>query len=755
MSAMQRYKFEYGGNVYEVEAPEGTTEDQLIAAVSQPQIVSQAPARTALQQVGDEMNWAEKGLVGVGRGMTEIGQGAKQLGLRAGGLVGAVSPEEVAAYDAKVANEAALFEGGLGDSTAAGIGRFLGQTAVTLPVGGVGGNFIKSGATAGAQLLRAGAVGAGQGAVTAGLNPVIGGNFAEQKGRQVVTGAALGAPLGVAGQAAVRTLQGAVNAPARAGNFIADTISPQSPAQIEVAITAARARGDDATAESLMTALDRARERTSANVGQVQAAITGSNAQRRVGERVSRESGITLSPAQASGSKAAMMVENLARQSVFTRDKMFLGDQRRARQMINSVRQLGRSLSPGQTSPVVFAERLQSTVTGMVKDLAAQRTKVAGGAYNAITQMASGRPIVATNNTLDEVARLADEFGDVSSADGQRIRSWAEGFFARLKDDGNITPQRAVRELQGWTQAGRTGQGLFDGVMDRSTAKTAANRLAQAMMRDLDETADATGGTMGESLRYANNLWRKYSAEIDGVEASALGRIVGDDIAGELSGVSFNTVAPEAVMRKLDGLSASELRVVRDYVQRSNPALWSEYQRLTLDRALESARAAAPSMGGRPAAINPAAFVRQLEGSSGNAAVNARARLEVLFGDSGKLRSILEASRRMADTTGANFSGTAPAQEAMTLMQRLSQAGGQAAGGLGSLAGLRVVANQTVPGAARVPLQMREAPAMLMGRAAGLAGPGAVAADRILEIDVVGGQPISVEEARRLQRQGR
>jgi hypothetical protein len=756
MSAMQRYKFEYGGNVYEVEAPEGTSPDQLIAAVSQPQIISQAPARTALQQVGDEMNWAEKGIVGIGRGMTEIGQGAKQLGLRAGGLVGAVSPEEIAAYDAQVNDEAALFEGGLGDSTAAGFGRFIGQTAVTLPVGGVGGSFIKGGATGLAQIGRAAAVGAGQGAFTGALNPVVGGgDFATEKAQQIGLGAALGAPLGAAGQAVVRGLQGAVNAPANVGNFLADTLSPQSPAQIQIAIDAAAARGDDAAVEALIPALQRAQERTAQNVGSIQSVLTGSNAQRRVGERVSQQSGITLSPAQASGSKTATMVENLARQSVFTRERMFLGDQKRARQMINAVRQFGRQLSQNETSPAVFAERLQSTVRGMVTDLSKRRTEVAGGAYRAITQATQGQPLVSTNNTLDEVAKLLSDFGDLSSADGKKISAWANDFFDRLKGDGSITPDRAIRELQAWTEAGRAGEGLFEGVTNRSTAKTAANRLAAAMMRDLDEAADASGGTVGESLRKANDLWRQYSGEIDTLQASALGRIIGDDMVGELSGTTFNTVSPEAVVRRLDGLAASELGIVKDYLQKVNPQLWGEYQRLTVERAMQAARASAPSMGGRPAAINPGAFVRQLEGSSGNQAVNSQARLRVLFDDNQQLASILEASRRMADSTGTNFSGTAPAQEALTMAQRLSQVGTQAAGGLANLAGLRVVATQSVPGAARVPLRVRELSPNALGRIAAVntAAAGAVAAQDPLEISVRGGTRVSVEEAGRDQRE--
>ena len=78
-------------------------------------------------------------------------------------------------------------------------------------------------------------------------------------------------------------------------------------------------------------------------------------------------------------------------------------------------------------------------------------------------------------------------------------------------------------------------------------------------MADLDETAAANGGTVGEALKRANALWRQYSGEIDTIEASALGRIIGDDMVGELSGTAFNTTSPERVLKVLDGLTASEL----------------------------------------------------------------------------------------------------------------------------------------------------------------------------------------------------
>lgn len=115
--------------------------------------------------------------------------------------------------------------------------------------------------------------------------------------------------------------------------------------------------------------------------------------------------------------------------------------------MVNSIRRMANSTGGERIAPESFAQRLQGTVKNMVTDLANRRTEVAGGAYREVERVAGGAAVVQARNTLDEVARLADEFGDVSTADGQKIKAWTEGFFARLSGDGMMTPTKAIREL--------------------------------------------------------------------------------------------------------------------------------------------------------------------------------------------------------------------------------------------------------------------------------------------------------------------
>jgi len=379
--------------------------------------------------------------------------------------------------------------------------------------------------------------------------------------------------------------------------------------------------------------------------------------------------------------------------------------------MINAINRTAKQASPTGVSAEGFAQSLQGQVKNMVTDLSKSRSAFGRQAYGAVENAAGGQKIVATNATLDEIAKIVDEFGSVQGADASAVARQAEAFFNKLSGDGAITPGLAVRQLQAWEQAARTGQGLFEGVQDRTTAKTLAGRLSRALMADLDGAADNTVGPLGDSLRAANKGWRDYSSKIDAIEASALGRLVGEDFADEVAGVAFNRVSPEKVWQRLDTMTPSELEAVKSYVTKNSPELWQQYQRLTLERARDMAKAQAPSMGARPLGINPSAFVKSLEGSSGKQAVNQQARLKVIFGDSPlgeQVNMLTEAGRRMSDFTGYNSSGTAGASELMQvpgLLGKVTEGAKAAGGALGPLFGMRGVAN-----AARAPINQRAIP---------------------------------------------
>ena len=117
----------------------------------------------AAQQVTDEMGGGERFLVGVGRGLMETWRGAEQLALQAGSALGVPGADEnLSALHAQEADERALFDAGVGQTTAGKVGSFAGEVApyFALPGGAV---------ARGASLWQTIAAGARLGGLAGGL----------------------------------------------------------------------------------------------------------------------------------------------------------------------------------------------------------------------------------------------------------------------------------------------------------------------------------------------------------------------------------------------------------------------------------------------------------------------------------------------------------------------------------------------------------------------------------------------------------
>ena len=165
------------------------------------------------------------------------------------------------------------------------------------------------------------------------------GGYLGEKAKQVAIGAGSGAALNYGGSKLLDKAMGVANAPRKAVNAV---LAPEA---------------------------------TQGGATLTQRIATGTPAQIRKGDRVARDTGINLSPGQRSGGKAVTMAENVARGSIWTRDKMFAGDQMRARQMLNSIRSTARQASPDGTSAEGWAQHLQGTVKNMTNSLAEARSK--------------------------------------------------------------------------------------------------------------------------------------------------------------------------------------------------------------------------------------------------------------------------------------------------------------------------------------------------------------------------------------------
>lgn len=96
------------------------------------------PKNEDTSKITDDMSGLERVLAGIGKGFVDVGQGAKQIGLRVGEATGIADKGAYDQYTQKIADEERLYDQPLLDTTGGKVGRFVGNVAATawIPGGG-------------------------------------------------------------------------------------------------------------------------------------------------------------------------------------------------------------------------------------------------------------------------------------------------------------------------------------------------------------------------------------------------------------------------------------------------------------------------------------------------------------------------------------------------------------------------------------------------------------------------------------------
>jgi hypothetical protein len=587
-----------------------------LANVPTEQLVAMLGQQPQPARVSDEMGTGERLLAGIGRGMTSIGQGAKQLGMHAGGAVGLVDPQSVQAYDQRVADEAALFERDLGQTGAGMTGDFIGQAVATLPAGGLGGVGAKqAGKAALGQIMKHGAAQGADG-------------FLTEKALQTGLGAATGA----GGNAALRGL----------GTMV-ESLLPQN-----------------ATARVLNAFNRRANESPLAQEG----------------ERLAAATGVDLTPGQVSGSKAMTAAENAARQSIHSRDIAAVGDQKRVQQLADYFDRTMTGIAKSDASPETVAQQVRAATTSTLDTLASARAKQAQADYGAVRKMAQNSVKLQPDSLRAELADLVTEHGGMGTGSSDAITAFAKRQLEGASTGGDLDKILLLRQHLSKVSG---GQAKISG--DNQDRMIAA-KLLQAIDDDLDNNASAIGGDVGAALSTANRNYRAASQQIDSVKASPLGKILGEEFQGALQSGSFNAIAPEVVSARLNKLKPSELGVVRGLLERDNPEAWAVMKRGILQDAIEKASQIPASEGANTAVMRPSVLIKNMGDAK---------RLQAVFDpkELAEIQAGLDVARRLADSTGYNFSGTAAQSQLLGLMDNPLGAGKEMLNrGLGGAVGL-------------------------------------------------------------------
>jgi len=597
----------------------------------------------------DDMSGWERFMAGAGRAVNAANDAGEQMAAYMPGfniprqVSGMIDPRINQQMEQRIA-ETARIDKPLLDTDGGSYGDMAGNAALTV-AGGLG-SLPAKGAAWTARALAAAGIGAREGALGGILDPVqnaSGNGFIDEKAKQVATSAGTGAAAG-----------GVLN---RAGAAL-EMFNPKN-----------------ATA-ALLNAFSSGANKT--NIADE-------------GEALAKRLNVDFTPAQVSGGKAQTMAENLARQSIVSREIAEASDRKRVGQLKEAFDRTLKGVIDTESSPAIAGERIQGAVKNITRNIEDLRDSTARKDYDAVRRLTQGQKLpMSFNNTATKFQELLDSAEGIGVEGQNKLAAFAKQQLGNAAEGAKTGPAMGdldkllkVRQFLSKVSGGKAS------ITGDREDKAIAVGLLKAIDQDIDESAAAIGGDLGGALSKANKNYRAYTNELDSVDMSVLGKILGEDMAGAAKSGGFNSIAPEDAFKKLAGKTPSELAIARKMLENSQQGqeALQLFKRGMLQDALDKAMAFPPSAGVNNAVLNPT----KLASSIGD-----RKKLEALFTtkELAEVDDILNGARRLGDKTGYNFSGTAPASEAIGLMQKAAQGGIRGLAEVaGIVGGLRTISN--------------------------------------------------------------
>lgn len=593
-------------------------------------------------------------LIGAGRGITETGQGLKQLGMKIGEVAGLVEPEEVEAYRQQINRDRELYERSIGSQRSVA-GEIVGKIAAGAPA-----MLIPGGAAA--SLATRTLSGVGAGALSAGAEPVYEEDFAAGKLGQLTEGALFGG-----------------------GSVIGlDKIRDLLPKNIVARLAKTASEKDFAKEGQLLSEI-----------------IPG------------------MTPAQITGSRSLSLLENAARQSIFTADQVAKQDKIVAGKAFRAITNFADTISKKTKGSETIGNDLRDATTRAVTDLSDMRRVQANLDYGAANDVSMGAAVIEPSNYVDELRSIVREYSGSEAADARKVAAQARQILNRSfekakkvskKEQARLASSQALmgkpraiealdtikmktvnnavsdRSFYGAASAG-TGNVFKD--ISPNLDRRIAGRLHGALTRDLIE--NEANPKIGQLLKNANDNYAANSKSIKSIEKSALGRLVGEGVedAANIFGTgSFNTVAGETLAKKMLRLEPSEARTAMKIIGKSNPHAVQDFKAFVLRDALDNAIPPVSS-GADTFPFSSTKFVSNMR-KIGEGRLKAYQFTPKEIKDINNLTKGLE---RIGDRSGYNWSGTAPMNQVYEVAKGLATGGTTAISTLISAIGLKRIAD--------------------------------------------------------------
>lgn len=302
------------------------------------------------------------------------------------------------------------------------------------------------------------------------------------------------------------------------------------------------------------------------------------------------------------------------------------------------------------------ARKVQGVVKAKAKELIGGRAKQADLDYAEIRGWQNGRPMVdgtAYKNTLERIIEEGNAAG--ATADQVKAAGQAEAKLRRLDDQYGYLSGRDIEQL---TRTSDSGGSVF-ALKNQTYDDVLAGRLRDAVYQDVAEFGDEGLNALIDNAR---NNYKGYSDAIDMIEQTALGKVVGDDLASAMLKSSRNKVPAGDVLKKMwaEGdvdTFVENLRILDDM----DPEVGMQLRLAYLDQALDASRIRSAS-GGEHGDIDYVGFLQALgvKGSSENRLNNVE-KMRALFANTALApmsEDLIKLATIMADSRFKNFSNT-------------------------------------------------------------------------------------------------
>lgn len=398
----------------------------------------------------------------------------------------------------------------------------------------------------------------------------------------------------------------------------------------------------------------------------------------RKAEKLTLQTGIPLTPAQQSGSRSAILLENLVRQHPATADIVSKTDIKQLQALRRYIFATFDTIAPGREGKAAAGEKIAQAYKTYVTRMIHTRSVAGKLAFDRANVKAAGREVVSMENTISSIDDVIKKFKTPVGDDPatlavrrlekikNRLIKKTPTTFSQILDSagrpyttvGTTTRKKlTIKELQrGLSIYGKRARGAGKIVPDLSTAENIhiAQQIYDGLLADLDNTVQL-GGLGGIELKTARDLWAAMSNEIDDLTKSVLIKII--DKPGEKAVDSFLSSA----------WTHSEVKTALSVLRTSNLAAVKNIRVAALEEILGKAvpPGTAYRIGGVP--ISPAKFVTQ--------ANHYDDRIKALFvGDRAGYvtwRRGVKAAQRIADRGGLGGSQTAPMQWTMGFVKTL------------------------------------------------------------------------------------